>query len=52
MTGKPSFDSLDRQSFLFLQRKDDTCYVGVSKSSQTSSTDRQRIALRECVRYA
>jgi hypothetical protein len=27
-------------------------YVGVSKSSQTSSTDRQRIALRECVRCA
>jgi hypothetical protein len=29
-----------------------TIYVGVSKSSQTSSTDRQRIALRECVRCA
>jgi hypothetical protein len=27
-------------------------YVGVSKSSQTSSTDRQRITLRECVRCA
>jgi hypothetical protein len=27
-------------------------YVGVSKSSQTSSTDLQRIVLRECVRYA
>jgi hypothetical protein len=27
-------------------------YVGVSKSSQTSSTERQRIALRECVRCA
>jgi threonine dehydrogenase-like Zn-dependent dehydrogenase len=24
-------------------------YVGVSKSSQTISTDRQQIALRECV---
>ena len=27
-------------------------YVGVSKSSQTSSTDRERMALRECVRCA
>jgi hypothetical protein len=27
-------------------------YVGVSKSSQTSSTDRQRMVLHECVRCA
>jgi len=27
-------------------------YVGVSKRSQTTSTDRQPMALRECVLYA
>jgi len=27
-------------------------YIGVSKSSQTTSTDRQPMALRECLRYA
>jgi len=26
-------------------------YVGVSKSSQTTSTDREQMALRECMRY-
>jgi hypothetical protein len=42
----------DFNHFITIMTQKNLLYVGVSKISQNSSTDRQQIALRECVRCA
>jgi hypothetical protein len=58
-TNVPIVDSLELLShhkeehiLVLIKHALTSTYVGVSKRSQSSSTDRQRIALRECVRCA